>query len=295
MKSQNNKVKDAGKDISSFSRLDRYWQKRGFKQLYSKFRSPKPALKGTESVQELYELLISEYSFRGLEFGNWVNNEGRFNYLIAAIVAVQDIAKVLKFTNNKVGLNKVSLAFGARGTGSALAHFEPHTWVINLTRHSRNSRFGFSGGVGSLAHEYGHALDYFFGTFHAKNWQYRSLTKGRLTATTFDELPNEKTLQSIANKIIYTIIWKDYKKGTHTDYYTRLKKAKEGTDYWFRHNEIFARAFEQYINLRLKSMKITNAFLTEKKYESNTYLDQQLLKKVAPLFTKLIVKMRTTL
>ena len=48
----------------------------------------------------------------------------------------------------------LAIAFGARGSGSALAHFEPARNVINLTKLK---------GAGSLAHEWGHALDFFLG------------------------------------------------------------------------------------------------------------------------------------
>lgn len=45
----------------------------------------------------------------------------------------------------------LAIAFGARGSGRALAHFEPSRNVINLTKMK---------GAGSLAHEWGHAFDF---------------------------------------------------------------------------------------------------------------------------------------
>ena len=112
--SSNLKVKDSGKDISVGSRLDRYWKREGFTSWYHRLRTPKPKLKGSESIEQLYELLISEYGFRGLEFGNWVNNETRFNYLVSASVALEDIQRIVKFKNSNVGQHKLGLAFGAR-------------------------------------------------------------------------------------------------------------------------------------------------------------------------------------
>lgn len=44
----------------------------------------------------------------------------------------------------------LAIAFGARGSGGALAHYEPERNVINLTKMK---------GAGCLAHEWGHALD----------------------------------------------------------------------------------------------------------------------------------------
>lgn len=45
---------------------------------------------------------------------------------------------------------RLAIAFGSRGKGNALAHYEPGRVVINLTKMK---------GAGSLAHEFGHALD----------------------------------------------------------------------------------------------------------------------------------------
>jgi len=56
----------------------------------------------------------------------------------------------------------LGVAFGARGKGgknAGFAHYEPSKIVINLTKMS---------GAGSLAHEWGHALDDYFGSQAAK-------------------------------------------------------------------------------------------------------------------------------
>lgn len=50
---------------------------------------------------------------------------------------------------------RLAIAFGARGKGAALAHYEPARVVINLTKMR---------GAGSLAHEWGHAFDDNLGT-----------------------------------------------------------------------------------------------------------------------------------
>ena len=48
----------------------------------------------------------------------------------------------------------LSIAFGARGSGNAAAHYEPLRKVINLTKMH---------GAGSLAHEWWHGLDDYLG------------------------------------------------------------------------------------------------------------------------------------
>lgn len=137
--------------------------------------------------KRLQDLIFNTYKIRSLEFGNWVNQVRRIDFLLSLIVALFDFNKVLKFTNNNIGVNKtLNIAFGARGVPSAFAHYEPGTKVINLSRDRRVDKttdlFGNklvefkdnyfeykklaaqlreeASGYGSFAHEYGHFLDY---------------------------------------------------------------------------------------------------------------------------------------
>lgn len=65
--------------------------------------------------------------------------------------ALMDLAYALEIDPTDIALgNRLSIAFGARGSGNALAHYEPMREVINLTKMR---------GAGSLAHEWGHAFD----------------------------------------------------------------------------------------------------------------------------------------
>ena len=78
--------------------------------------------------------LVAEYNLSGLEFGNWTSHEERANFLISTRESLKDLHKILGFKN--LGLDhRISIAFGARGLGGkAMAHFEPWTFAINLTR-----------------------------------------------------------------------------------------------------------------------------------------------------------------
>jgi hypothetical protein len=97
------------------------------------------------------EDFIQDFGIRGGEFGNWMNeNDARTN-LRMAYEAFSDLADVIGIDKNKIALNgHLAIAFGARGKGRALAHYEPLRKVINLTKMK---------GAGSLAHEYFHAID----------------------------------------------------------------------------------------------------------------------------------------
>lgn len=97
---------------------------------------------------------INEFGFRGTEFGNWAAQDERQRSLNLAFEALHDLASVLGVPPKALSLNgTLGLAFGARGTRFA-AHYEPGKLVINLAKLT---------GAGALAHEFGHALDHYFG------------------------------------------------------------------------------------------------------------------------------------
>lgn len=104
------------------------------------------------------ESLRSETECRAIEFGNWLPQDERQSVLNHAYDAFQDLAEATGLPYTATSLDgTLAMAFGARGSGgkgAALAHYEPARSVINLTRLS---------GAGSLAHEWGHALDNFLG------------------------------------------------------------------------------------------------------------------------------------
>ena len=83
----------------------------------------------------------------------------------------------------------LAIAFGARGKGGALAHFEPGRNVINLTKIK---------GAGSLAHEWGHALDYFLGTSMGGRMYF---TESRCSAGNYPE--TFKIMTDITNSLRY--------------------------------------------------------------------------------------------
>lgn len=97
------------------------------------------------------------FGFRGVEFGNWNNQEERQEVMNHAFDGLLDLAELLNVPPKALSLNgDLALAFGARGQGlsGARAHYERNYGVINLTKMS---------GAGSLAHEWWHALDHYLG------------------------------------------------------------------------------------------------------------------------------------
>lgn len=97
------------------------------------------------------EDMMNTFTFKGGEFGNWLSDNDRQQSLNYGYDALLDLSKALSISPTDISLGgKLSIAFGSRGSGNALAHYEPDREVINLTKLK---------GAGSLAHEWGHALD----------------------------------------------------------------------------------------------------------------------------------------
>ena len=104
--------------------------------------------------------LKDSFGFKGVNFGTWMLGESpakvaeRQLHLNHAFDSFMDLATVLGVPPKALSLDGLlGLAIGAQGSGSAAAHFVPGVNEINLTRTS---------GAGSLAHEWGHALDHYF-------------------------------------------------------------------------------------------------------------------------------------
>lgn len=97
--------------------------------------------------------MLNIFNFFGGEFGNWLNEKDKQQNLNYSYDAFVDLAKALNISNTDITFNnELSIAYGARGNPGAAAHYEPGRMVINLTKMS---------GAGSLAHEWGHALDHY--------------------------------------------------------------------------------------------------------------------------------------
>ncbi len=125
---------------------------------------------------------VKFFNLAGIEFGKYLNKPERFVFQIAGVTALFELSKVLNTKPEMMGMGKyILLAFGSRGQGrnDAVAHFNAWTGEINLTNFqsrrdniasandeyianskTRKKRGFFGGGSGSLAHEYGHAIDY---------------------------------------------------------------------------------------------------------------------------------------
>lgn len=104
------------------------------------------------------EELREAFNFKAINFGEWLKGTGnakeRQSHVNSAYDAFMDLAEILSLPPQAMSLGgKLGIAIGAQGKGKYAAHFYPGYNEINLTRRT---------GAGSLAHEWGHALDHYF-------------------------------------------------------------------------------------------------------------------------------------
>ena len=305
----------------SGSKVQTYWTDEKFNELYALFRTPlklpKSVLRNINSIDKIQET----YKIKGFQFGNWSTNEDRFNYLATLYICFYDLNKVLKFPKANMGLdNALSLSFGARGGGSASAHFEPWSYVINMTRYTRPDvmrerfrpwvpdshlehytskkyRFLNTGGVGALAHEYGHFLDFFFGAHYDKDSLSQSLSRGSSTARKRHQYKGNHPLRLAMENLIMVLFWKNEEKQQKSKFIIRLHKSIEetpgmGIAYWGNRAEVFARSFEAFISYKLSQLGVNNKFLARVKYSPSVYPNQAETKALEPYFNKLFTEMR---
>lgn len=189
------------------------------------------------------------FGFRGVEFGNWTNQEDRQQALNNAFDAFMDLADAIGKSPRSLSLNgQLGIAFGARGGGRAAAHYEPDKVVINLTK---------TQGAGSLAHEWWHAIDNYFarrrGQQHVYNsdrtgYKYNTEKKGAYSENERQELTDAfKELMNAINNSSY---------GKRSKTYASMKSS-----YWSRPTELGARAFAIWIERKLSERGTINDFL----------------------------------
>lgn len=204
---------------------------------------------------------LNTFKFRGGEFGNWLNDKERQENLNFAYNSFKDLAVALNIDDKDVSLNgRLSIAFGSRGSGNAMAHYEPLLNVINLTKLK---------GAGCLAHEYGHFLDSNIISICNKN----SITKS--DAIYASEISYSGVYWR-GNEEIY----KSYRELRDTinkssnfineAHELDKKYSKTGHGYWNSNCEKFARAFSCYIKDKLSQMNISNTYLTGHCEEAGT-------------------------
>ena len=194
------------------------------------------------------------FGFRGVEFGNWVEQGRRQKDLNDAFDALMDMAAIIGVPPKALSLNgELGLAFGARGGGGvnpAAAHYEPGKVVINLTKKS---------GAGSLGHEWWHALDNYFSRMRSKG-------DGMMTDALDVSLAARGSPfqhQGAVRKEMVEAFGAVMKAIRQTAIKARSAKldAKRSKEYWTTDPEMSARAFESYLISKLQDQDASNDYL----------------------------------
>ncbi|MCB9335823.1 MAG: hypothetical protein H6586_06720 [Flavobacteriales bacterium] len=243
------KIEDAGKLVQG-GRIDRYWEAENIR-LYPQYYVGTSKIFKASWLHNSTEAL-QHFNLRSIEFGNWMNQEDRANFLYGAMLGLYYLALILGRKDYEMGLGgRLSISLGARGHGRAAGHYEPSPYsVINITK---------TQGIGVLAHEYAHAFDNLI-SFYSGGKKQSFVSGGRTTRKGYDEdiakTGNyfEKQFEEFYNILYYNT------NGAKTDFHLELQQKDE---YWNRRNEVFARTFEVYVADKQKSKKLTNHFLVQ--------------------------------
>lgn len=262
------KIIDKGKLVWG-GRLQEYWMNRTINLLkYTKNKAFNIA------VQTNPYVFIKHFNLKSIEFGRWMEEDDKQQFLFAAAEALHLIAKALKVPDSYIGMNrKLSLALGARGQGGdAAAHYEPVGKIINQTKPHPNN--------GSLAHEFGHAFDNVFADyirFRVDNKE-RSpfLSGGSSTAIGINEnIIAKKGYRARFENIFKKLYWKD--DGSPTRF---QKGLKHYSSYWRERDEVWARMTENYVSFVLNGNR-SNGMVCKKRYETEVYPGNDLIKQVS--------------
>lgn len=186
-----------------------------------------------EFLQITGDNIINEFNIKGGEFGVWVSDDEKQLNMNWAYLSFIDLAAALDIPCSSVSINgELSIAFGSRGSGNALAHYELDRRVINLTRMK---------GAGSLAHEWGHAIDF--------------IAKDTLGRKYYD-----------VTKKLRGAFWYKKDSSSQSDFFINSQKmdkmySKSGHGYWSSTEELFARAFACYVADKLEEKGRHNLYL----------------------------------
>lgn len=228
-------------------------------------------MRGAEDVTPAF--FNDTFGFKGVEFGNWVEQGKRQQDLNAAFDALMDMAAVLGVPPKALSLNgELSLAFGARGNGGvdpAAAHYEPGYVVINLTKKS---------GAGSLGHEWWHALDHYFARMGGKPLDYitesSSVNQASVGARISGMDDVRREMIEAYGRVVSAIRKSDMKKRS------AVLDGKRSKDYWSTTVEMTARAYETYLIEKLQDQDVSNDYLanivSEQGWKAHEALGMQL-------------------
>ncbi|MCA0388489.1 MAG: hypothetical protein LCH52_08340 [Bacteroidetes bacterium] len=198
------------------------------------------------------ENLHNEFGYNAVVFGNYMDNESAREHVKFFVGAMKDLEDVLGINlpelNRKGRLN---IAFGAFGGGGTHSNYKPLKTLINVTK---------SRGDGSVAHEWGNFLNHFLAgarTDVTDKTAFATESIAKLEAI-------RKPLKAIINEI----------SNPENKWYKNSSVLKSGL--FKKTHEMFARAFESFVQDELKKKEMYNNYLvTDNRSEDTTSIYPQ--------------------
>lgn len=217
----------------------------------------------TRSPEKSVDSILGKFGARGVQWGNSVTDDERVHHSAKLVEALSDLADITGMKPKDLGLGgKVGWAIGARGHGTALAHYEPWSQVINMTRKS---------GVGALAHEWGHAFDHSHTDFARKGND--SYLSERKLANRYNS--KERKIEKVKSDDPMENAYDELRDAWESSgFNSRISKvlsdlvkekrmsAKKADHYWNANHEKFARSFERFVQHKLRSDSRDNTYLS---------------------------------
>lgn len=137
--------------------------------------------------------MMDRFGFRAIEFGEWLPQDERQRVLNEGYAACIALSETLGIPEKLVSFNgELAAAFGSRGSGKAMAHYESDLKVFNLTRMN---------GAGSMAHEWGHGLDNYLGEYLYDKGKYLSETSHKDARIYLKAFHNKTDVTAFAQNI----------------------------------------------------------------------------------------------
>jgi hypothetical protein len=258
--------KGEGKSKETFTAADKYVK-------HAKRVGGRDVSDVTSDANKAAKHLLDKFGARGVQFGNSVTDDERAHHAARLVESLADLADVTGLKPQDLGLGgKVGWAIGARGHGTALAHYEPSTQVINLTRKS---------GVGALAHEWGHAFDHSihgfkttsdggdFASDHISPERFVKDESGGVKTFKDERWRTRAVTENLGNDPIWKAfdgIRKAFKSSGFQDRSAaevrKLGMTPAKTKYWNSTIERFARAFEVHVQHALREKGRENTYLS---------------------------------
>jgi len=249
-----------------------------------------PELK-EKSRDEIASKLTESMGMRAVQWGKSVTDREREYHLQKVAEAFADLADATGLPEGMMSFNgRLGVAIGARGTGKALAHYEPDLQVINLTR---------EGGVGSLAHEWGHFFDNILHELHGTRGNFRQepfLSSGANTNRTFN--PDTREFSVSHNSAVAEAMHEFNDSEAMSEFRQQVdnevKEVGAKGEYWRSEHEMFARCFEVYVDLKLRNSGRKNTYLSgisgalqTHKEGSKLWPSSEQIKKMEPHFDRI--------